>query len=206
MKKYLTLFLAIALILSLASCGKKKTAESADDSSEVTSEVNDTADTAGTADSSDVTDVPGVPTDIPLPSQDTFVPEPAEPDNPMGNRPVETHVEGGYGTDVALGNSDEEYTPEIINDEQTLTWVIGPVTYQVVHDGTNVISYKSVTEYDSNELAEQAYKAYVDLGPEPGDAIKSIERKGNKIITEYNDEARLTLEQAKEQAALFAAE
>ena len=202
MKRFLALFFAIVLVITLVSCGKKKSADKdpTDDSAEAT-------DTLNTEDDSDVfTDAPGVPTDIPLPSQDTYVPESASPDNPIGNRPQETASEGGYDTDVALGSFDEEFTPEIKNDEQTITWVSGPTTHKVTHDGTNVLSYATYTDYGTNDLAEQLYNSYVDLGPELGDSIKTIERKGTIIIIEYNEEGLITLEKAKEEAALFATE
>lgn len=198
MKKFLALFLAITMLLCLASCGSKKKTTSGDDTGVIT-DTGDAAETTGT-DTEEATgtdtaeekepakgpEIDVIEEIVTTDSNGKYVkPEPKAADvvDPDG---LSTYEAGHpYSTDIAIANDDGNFVVEPKNDEQTITWTVGNITHVVTHDGKEILSYTTYMDYFDEKAAEEAYLQTVEAGPEMGDYICLLARKGTFVIIGY---------------------
>ncbi len=59
---------------------------------------------------------------------------------------------------TAEPDSDTEYA-NVPDEENSISWTIGNVTYYYTHDGSVITGYINYIKYDSDILAKEAYKA-----------------------------------------------
>lgn len=231
MKRLLALLLAVAMIFCLASCGKKKTV-AGDDSGAVETEIGkdiavDGTDTAssGVTGPADTTKkaASGPEIDVIASEITTNVegkpvkPEPKSFDAKATEKSDWENFDDSqtYGTDIARENVDGNFVIEPKNDEYTITWTMGNITHVVVHDGEEILSYTTYTDYFDEDVAEEEYKREVANGPELGDYVCLLSRKGTYIIIGYETwgipfktpaEAQAAADEAAKLTAQFKAE
>ena len=194
MKKFLALFLAIAMLICLASCGSKKRTASGDDSAVVDTDTEtgtDTAEAPGTDTAEAKKPASGPEIDVieeivTTDSNGKYVkPEPKAADvvDPNG---ISTYEAGKpYSSDIAIANDDGNFVVEPKNDEQTISWTLGNITHVVTHNGKEILSYTIYMDYFDEKTAEEAYLQTVEAGPEMGDYICLLARKGTFVIVGY---------------------